>query len=232
MIRVRKSGERGKGDHGWLQSNFSFSFDQYYDPEHMSFGPLRVMNEDHIKEGKGFGMHPHNDMEIITYLISGQLEHRDSMGNGEVLNRGEVQTMTAGSGIRHSEFNPSSESSTHLIQIWIVPNQVDLTPAYQQKVFSDEMKKDRLQAIASPDGRDDSLPINQDVTIHASLLTKGEEIGYNLTEGRSGWLQLIRGKVSINDYVLRAGDGAAIAKESEIKMVALEDAEFLFFDLA
>jgi redox-sensitive bicupin YhaK (pirin superfamily) len=231
MIRVRKSGERGKADHGWLQSNFSFSFDQYYDPENMSFGPLRVMNEDQIEKGMGFGMHPHNDMEIITYLISGQLEHRDSMGNGEVLNRGEVQTMTAGSGIRHSEFNPSSELSTHLIQIWIVPNQVGLAPAYQQKVFSDEMKHNRLQAIASPDGRDDSLPINQDAIIHASLLTEGEAIGYDLTEGRTGWLQLISGRVSVNEVDLGAGDGAAVVKESEIKIIALEDAEFLFFDL-
>ncbi len=232
MIRVRKSEERGKADHGWLKSSFSFSFDQYYDPEHMSFGPLRVMNEDHIEEGKGFGMHPHSDMEIITYLISGQLEHRDSMGNGEVLNRGEVQTMTAGSGLRHSEFNPSSESPSHLIQIWIVPNERGLTPAYQQKVFTDEMKQNRLQAIASPDGRDGSLPINQDATIHASLLEKEKEILYTFGSDRSGWLQLISGKVSIDGVELAEGDGAAITGESEVKVTALEDAEFLFFDLA
>jgi redox-sensitive bicupin YhaK (pirin superfamily) len=177
-------------------------------------------------------MHPHNDMEIITYLISGQLEHRDSMGNGEILYRGEVQTMTAGSGIRHSEFNPSTESPTHLIQIWIVPDQVGLTPAYQQRVFSDEMKRNRLQAIASPDGRDGSLPIHQDATIHASLLEKGTEVLYAFASDRSGWLQLIKGSVSINEVQLEEGDGAAITGESEVKMTALEDAEFLFFDLA
>jgi redox-sensitive bicupin YhaK (pirin superfamily) len=231
MITVRKSNERGHFNFGWLDTFHTFSFADYYDPEFMGFRDLRVINEDRIAPGQGFPTHGHRDMEIITYVISGALSHRDSMGNGETIFPDEVQRMTAGTGVLHSEFS-SPDENTHLLQIWIVPERRGLEPSYEQKRFPRETKRGSLRLIASRNGEDDSVMINQDVKVFASVLDSGETISYAVAPGRHCWLQVISGKLDVNGSGLSAGDGAAISDESEIRLTAAEDnTEFLLFDL-
>ena len=232
MITIRKSAERGHFDHGWLDTYHTFSFDQYHDPAHVHFRKLRVINEDLVAPAHGFPMHAHRDMEIITYILSGELEHRDSMGNGSVIRPGDVQRMTAGTGVRHSEFNPSRTEACHLLQIWILPNARDLTPGYEQKFFADDERKGKLKLIASTDGRDGAVAINQDARVYASLLDRGESITHRLSEGRHGWLQVAKGSVELNGQKLEQGDGAAVSDEPEVTVKGAKDSEVLLFDLA
>src|SRR4051812_14975635 len=207
MIALRKSNERGHADHGWLDSYHSFSFADYHDPKHMGFASLRVINEDVVQPGKGFGTHGHRDMEIITYILAGALEHRDSMGNGSVIRPGDVQRMTAGTGVSHSEFNPSPTEPCHLLQIWIMPNARNLTPGYEQKFFADDERQGKLRLIASPAGEEGAVSINQDARVYASLLDAGQSLNHVIDQNRSAWLQLARGSVAVNDAKLSAGDG-------------------------
>ena len=232
MIDIRRSEERGHAQHGWLDSRFSFSFAEYHDPKHMGFRSLRVINDDHVAAGAGFGMHPHQDMEIITYMLDGTLAHKDSMGNGSTIRPGEVQRMTAGTGIRHSEFNPGQESA-HLLQIWIMPRERGLTPSYDQKFFSGEAKAGKLALIASPDGSAGSMRIEQDARLYASWLTTGETVQHQLAPGRHAWLQVARGSVKLGEQVLNEGDGAAVSDEGELAIEGqtAEGGEFLLFDL-
>ena len=232
MIKIRKSEERGHFNHGWLDTYHTFSFDQYHDPAHLHFRSLRVINEDRVAPAHGFPMHAHRDMEIITYILSGELAHRDSMGNGSVIRPGDVQRMTAGTGVRHSEFNPSRTEPCHLLQIWIVPNERDLTPGYEQKFFAETDRKGRLRLIASDDPVDGAVAINQDARVYASLLDRSESITHQIPEQRHCWLQLARGTISTNGQTLQIGDGAAISEESELTILAEQDSEFLVFDLA
>jgi redox-sensitive bicupin YhaK (pirin superfamily) len=230
MINIQRSNDRGQTRIDWLDSRHSFSFGDYYDPDHMGFRSLRVINEDRVAPGSGFGMHPHRDMEIITYVLDGSLEHRDSLGTGSVIQPGEVQRMTAGTGIRHSEFNPSEKTSVHLLQIWILPEKKGLTPAYEQKNFSDNGHG--LQLLASRDGRDGAVTIHQDVDLFAGRLKEGEKIRHPLKPGRHGWVQITRGEVSLNGQRFTAGDGAALSEEPAVDVTATKSAEFLLFDLA
>lgn len=232
MIKIRRSNERGHANHGWLDTRFSFSFADYYDPSFMGFRDLRVINEDVIEADQGFPTHGHRDMEIITYVINGEISHRDSMGNGETVKRNEVQRMTAGTGVLHSEYSSPTEK-THMLQIWLLPEKRNLQPGYEQKVFSDEDKRGVLKLIASRGGDDGSIHINQDVKLYASILNNGERVSLNLTGGRHAWLQLISGSVTLNSEKLEAGDGAAISDERSLSIESLSDnAEFLLFDLA
>ena len=232
MITIRKAAERGHFDHGWLDTYHTFSFDQYYDPAHVHFRSLRVINEDRVAAAHGFPTHSHRDMEIITYILSGALEHRDSMGNGSVIRPGDVQRMTAGTGVSHSEFNPSPDEECHLLQIWIMPNARNLTPGYEQKFFSADERQAKLCLIAAADGAEGAVTINQDARVYASLLGAGETINQAIESNRNGWLQLARGSLAVNGAQLAAGDGAAITKESRVEISVAEDAEFLLFDLA
>jgi redox-sensitive bicupin YhaK (pirin superfamily) len=232
MIEIRKSQDRGHFNHGWLDTFHTFSFGDYRDPRHMHFRSLRVMNEDRVAAGQGFGMHPHRDMEIVTYVLEGALEHRDSMGNGEVLRPGELQRMTAGTGIMHSEFNPSPSEPVHLYQIWLFPETKGLAPSYEQKAFPDEEKHNRWRLVASRDARDESLTIHQDAELHLARLDPGRSLDYSLRPGRHAWLQTLRGAVTLNSVPLDAGDGAAISEESALSIGANDGAEVLLFDLA
>jgi redox-sensitive bicupin YhaK (pirin superfamily) len=232
MITIRKSKERGHFDHGWLDTYHTFSFDQYYDPAHVHFRNLRVINEDRVAAAHGFPTHSHRDMEIITYILSGALEHRDSMGNGSVIRPGDVQRMTAGSGVSHSEFNPSRTEACHLLQIWIMPNAHNLTPSYEQKFFSDDERLGRLRLIASAEGDDGAVRINQNARVYASLLKAGQTLSHALETNRYAWLQLALGRLEVNGAGLSAGDGAAVNKESRLEISAAEDSELLLFDLA
>jgi quercetin 2,3-dioxygenase len=232
MITVRKSGQRGHFDHGWLNTYHTFSFAGYYDPDQMGQRTLRVINEDRIQPGEGFGTHPHRDMEILSYVVSGALQHRDSMGNGSVITPGEVQRMSAGTGVTHSEFNPSDAEPGHFLQIWILPERKGLTPGYEQRAFSDEEKRDRLRLIASRDGRDGSVTIHQDASVYAAFLTQGRAVTHAFGSGRGGWLQVVKGSVTLKGIALTAGDGAAIEGETELEITAVKDSEFLLFDLA
>ncbi|HEY9809635.1 MAG TPA: pirin family protein [Halomicronema sp.] len=231
MIVLRKSEERGHANHGWLDSYHSFSFANYYDPNYMGFKSLRVINEDKIQPTRGFGTHPHRDMEIITYVLEGSLEHKDSIGNGSIIRPGDVQKMSAGTGILHSEYNPSESEWVHLLQIWIVPNQRNLQPSYEQKNYSVEEKRNNLRLIASPDGKDNSVTVYQDMNLYASVLDADKSVSYELLPNRQGWVQVIRGNVQLNDVILEAGDAAAIVDETYLKMVAKDSSELLFFDL-
>jgi quercetin 2,3-dioxygenase len=232
MITLRKSDERGLNKLDWLHSQHTFSFSSYYDPRFMGYSTLRVINEDHVEPDKGFGTHAHRDMEILTYVLSGQLEHRDSMGNGAVIKVGDVQTMSAGTGITHSEFNPSSDEKVHFLQIWILPEARDLKPRYEQKFFPDEQKRGKLQLVASRDGSNGSVTIMQNTKVYASLLSEGETVGYNVPQGRRTWLQVISGGLDANGHTLKAGDGAAIYNENDLKLRATaNDTHFLLFDL-
>jgi redox-sensitive bicupin YhaK (pirin superfamily) len=232
MMKIRRSRERGHFDHGWLNTYHTFSFADYFDPAQMGFRALRVINEDRVAAGMGFGMHGHRDMEIVTVVLSGALEHRDSLGNGEVLRPGEVQRMTAGTGIRHSEFNPSPVEPVHLYQIWLLPERAGLSPGYEQKAFAESEKRDRWRLVASPDGRDGSLTIRQDARLYLAALTGAQELHHELAHGRHGWLQVLRGNVTVNGADLAAGDGAAISEEANVTVRAAGEAEVLLFDLA
>lgn len=232
MIHLRKSAERGHFNYGWLDTYHSFAFNTYYDINHMGFRSLRVINEDRISPRGEFGTHPHRDMEIITYIISGELHHQDSMGNGSSIGRGEVQRMTAGSGILHSEANNSGTKPTHMFQIWIIPNQRGLIPEYEQNLYDNAEKLNRFCLIASPDGHDNSVKIHQEVLIHASILDAGKSLTYNLPSGRHTWIQVASGSVSFNGQTLNAGDGASTSDEAKLSIIASEKTEFLLFDLA
>jgi len=232
MILLRPSHERGHMNHGWLSTHHTFSFGEYNDPKHMGFRSLRVINEDFVAPGQGFGKHPHRDMEIITYIVKGQLKHEDSMGNGEVITPGEVQHMSAGSGVQHSEFNPSNTEPVHLLQIWIQPAERGITPGYSQKRFADTERHNRLRIVASPDGADGSIPINQDASLFAMNLDAGSDVSHEFAPGRHGWVQVIRGEIDVNGTKLSAGDGAAISDEKSITITASNDVELLLFDLA
>lgn len=232
MITLRKAGDRGRFDHGWLVTWHTFSFASYHDPSHMGFRSLRVINEDFVAPGQGFGTHPHRDMEIITYIVEGALEHRDSMGNGSVIRPGEVQRMSAGTGVTHSEFNPSREEAVHLLQIWILPERTGIHPSYEQKVFSAEERRGRLCLVASREGKDGGVAIHQDAKLYASILPALSSVEHSIPEGRHAWLQLVRGKLAVLGTELHAGDGAAVSGEERLHIVASEDAEFLLFDLA
>ena len=231
MLQFRKAQERGHFDHGWLRTNHTFSFADYDDPRHRRFRALRVMNEDWVAPGQGFGMHPHHDMEIVTYVLSGALEHQDSMGNGEVLRPGELQRMSAGTGILHSEFNPSATDPVHLYQIWLVPSEKGIQPSYEQRAFPDGQKQGRLRIVASPDGREGSLTIHQDALLYLSRLDAGEQVSHNLAAGRHAWLQVLRGKVEVGGRTLAAGDGVCASEEPSLSIRAGEAAEVMLFDL-
>jgi quercetin 2,3-dioxygenase len=232
MITIRKAAERGHFDFGWLDTYHTFSFGDYYDPEFMGFRSLRVINEDRVAPRTGFPTHGHRDMEIITYILEGALEHRDSMGNGSVIRPGEVQRMTAGTGVTHSEANSSETEQVHLLQIWILPGTRGLKPGYEQKTFTDDEKRNRLRLVASADGRDGSVTINQDASIYGSVLDAGHEVIHQLTPNRNAWVQVARGKIAINGNDLNQGDGTAISDEPAIAIVASEPVELLLFDLA
>jgi redox-sensitive bicupin YhaK (pirin superfamily) len=232
MIKIRPGQERGGGDHGWLKTHHTFSFSDYWDPQWMGFRSLRVINEDWVAPNNGFPTHPHRDMEIITYVLEGKLEHKDSLGTGSVILPGDGQRMTAGSGIRHSEFNPSKTDAVHLLQIWIQPEKAALPPSYEQKSFPEAEKKGKLRLIASRDASDGSVKINQDAKLYVSLLKPGEEVAHEFAVGRHGWLQVARGAVELNGKELTQGDGAAISDEKRVTISGVEDAEVLLFDLA
>ncbi len=232
MITIRKSEERGHLNYGWLDTYHTFSFDQYYDPAHMHFRSLRVINEDRVAPGKGFPTHSHRDMEIITYILSGGLEHRDSMGNGSVIRPGDVQRMSAGTGVAHSEFNPSDAEGVHLLQIWIMPRARNLAPSYEQKAFSEDERRNRLRLVASADGRDGSVTIQQDANLHAAILAPGAAIEYTTRQDRHAWIQVARGNLNVNGHALKQGDGAAVSHEAALKIVSVDEAELLLFDLA
>jgi len=231
MITLRPSGERGFADHGWLRARHSFSFADYYDPTEMGWGALRVINEDRVAPGMGFGTHGHRDMEIVTYILSGALEHKDSLGNGGIIRRGEVQRMSAGSGVRHSEFNPSPDEETHLLQIWIEPARQGTAASYEQQALTVDAMRGHWHLVASPDGAAGSTTIGQDARLYASVLGAGESISYRLAAGRLAFVQMVRGHLSLNGTNLAAGDGAKIADENELQFLAGEETEFLLFDL-
>ncbi len=233
MITIRPSEERGYANHGWLDTHYSFSFSDYYDPKHMGFRDLRVINEDVVSAGRGFGMHPHRDMEILTYVIDGELTHRDSMGRGATLKRHDVQRMSAGTGLMHSETN-QSKAPVHLLQIWLLPWAEGLKSTYEDRTFSAEEKTNQLRLIASDDGRDSSTKINQDASIYASLLDGGKSVELALKPDRHAWVQLISGELDVNGSTLMKGDGAAISGETALRIVntGSNGAEFLVFDLA
>lgn len=231
MITLRLSAERGHLNHGWLDTYHTFSFSEYRDPHHMHFRALRVINEDRVAAGQGFGEHPHRDMEILTCILSGELQHRDSMGNGSIIRAGEWQRMSAGSGITHSEFNPSSDQSVHLLQIWLFPDEKSLTPEYEQRDFS-QSPANVWTVVASPDGQDSSLRIHQDARLLQAKLTPGAQLTYDLPPGRYGWLQVMRGTLDANGHALSAGDAAAYRDEPQVALQASTDAEVLLFDLS
>lgn len=232
MIRIRKASERGHFDHGWLDTYHTFSFSDYYDSAHMGFRSLRVINEDRVQAGQGFGMHGHRDMEIVTYVLTGALEHRDSLGNGSVLRPGELQHMSAGTGVRHSEFNPSDREEVHLYQIWLLPERNGLRPSYEQKAFPEEERQGILRLVASPTGELGSLTIRQDARLYLATLKPGEMVAHVLEAGRYAWLQVLRGQAALNGHLLSAGDGAAVSDENKLEITGQNDAEILLFDLA
>jgi quercetin 2,3-dioxygenase len=232
MITVRRSQERGGGDYGWLNTKHTFSFSDYWDPRWMGFRSLRVINEDYVAPSSGFPTHPHSDMEIITYVLEGKLEHKDSLGTGSVILPGDGQRMTAGRGIRHSENNPSKTEQVHLYQIWILPEKKGLEPSYEQKSFPTEEKQGQLRLIASPDTKDGSVKINQDARLYVTLLKPGEEVTHTLGKNRHGWLQVAKGGVELNGQKLEQGDGAAISDEQKLAIKGTRDSEVLLFDLA
>ncbi len=231
MIKIRRSAERGHFNHGWLDTFHTFSFGEYQDSAHMNFRVLRVLNEDIVQPGRGFGSHPHQNMEIITVVLSGALEHGDNLGNGSVIRPGEIQRMTAGSGIMHSEFNPSQDEIVHLLQIWILPARTGLAPGYEQKSFAPEEKRSRFRLIASPDGSEGSVSLNQDARLYLSLLARDEEIAFELPAGRYGWVQVASGAVTLNGDHLVAGDGAAVSEEHTLELTGQLEAELLLIDL-
>jgi redox-sensitive bicupin YhaK (pirin superfamily) len=232
MIVRRPSDARGLADHGWLKSRHTFSFADYYDPEHMGFRGLRVINEDRVEPGRGFGAHQHRDMEILSYVLEGELAHRDSMGTGSVIRPGDVQRMSAGTGVTHSEQNPSPANPVHFFQIWLLPAQRGIAPGYEQKTFPSSEKQGRLRLVAASDGRDGAITIHADANLYAGLLAAGQSARLDLLPGRHAWVQVARGDVTVNGEALTAGDGAAISGESAVDIAATSAAEVLVFDLA
>jgi len=232
MIQIRKSDERGHANHGWLDTHFTFSFADYYDPKQVYFRTLRVMNDDRVAGGRGFPMHPHRDMEIVTYVLEGALEHRDSMGNGSIIKPGDIQYMSAGTGVTHSEFNASETEPVHLYQIWMLPEKQGLKPAYGQKNFSEAEKRGKLRLLVSPDGRDGSVKTRQDNDLYATVLGAGEMVRHELKPERCAYVQVARGSVILNGKRLEEGDGAAISEEKTVELKGEKDAEVLLFDLA
>ena len=234
MLTIRRSDDRGRASFGWLDSRHTFSFGEYYDPAHMGFGPLRVINEDRVRPGAGFGTHGHRDMEIISYVLEGELEHKDSMGTGSVIRPGDVQRMTAGTGVQHSEFNHSKSALVHFLQIWVFPNKPGLPPGYEQKMFSDADKRGKLVLVASPDGRDGSLTIHADAQVYAGILAKGDRATVGLANGRGAWIHVARGTVRVNGQELVEGDGAAIEDRKTVEFEGVDQGhgEVLVFDLA
>ena len=233
MITLRPAAERGKADFGWLDSRHTFSFGGYRDGRHMGFGPLRVINEDRVQPGQGFGAHPHSDMEIISYVLEGALEHKDSIGTGSVIRPGDVQRMSAGSGIRHSEFNHSKSEPVHFLQIWLIPDAEGINPSYEQKRFEDTDKRGRLRLVASPDGREGSVTVHLDASVYASVLDQGGKVSHSPAADRVLWLQVARGSLVLNGQELKTGDGAAITGESQLDITGRADGtEFLLFDMS
>ena len=232
MIQIRKSNDRGRANHGWLDSRFSFSFAEYYDPKHVEFRTLRVMNDDHIAGGGGFPTHPHRDMEIVTYVLEGALSHNDSMGNGSTIRPGDVQYMSAGTGVAHSEFNASENEPVHMYQIWMFPDKKGYKPLYDQKHFDASEKRGKLRLMVSPDGREGSVQIRQDNELYATVLAPGEAVKHALKPERHAYVQVARGSVTLNGKDLETGDGAAISAEKSLELVGVKDAEVLLFDLA
>ncbi|QDT95915.1 pirin family protein [Gimesia aquarii] len=231
MITIRKAHDRGHADHGWLNSYHTFSFASYYDPDHMGFRSLRVMNEDRVAPGQGFGTHAHENMEIISYVLAGALEHKDSMGNGAILQPGEFQRISAGTGIEHSEFNPSVEKPVHFYQIWLIPSQTDLSPSYEQKQFPDHQLNNQFCLVASPTGEKSSLTIHADARVYLSKLTAGEILTMPLAEERHNWIQVLRGAIELNGIVLDTSDAAALSEEPTLAITAISNAEIMIFDL-
>jgi redox-sensitive bicupin YhaK (pirin superfamily) len=231
MITIRKAEERGHFDFGWLNTYHSFSFGDYHDPRNMGFRSLRVINEDVVQQGRGFPRHGHRDMEIVTYILQGALQHRDNMGNGSIIRPGDVQRMSAGTGVTHSESNPSSDEAVHLLQIWILPSKEGIQPDYEEKKFPAAEKRNKLRLIISPDGSEGAVRINQDARVYASVLDQDHEVVQQLLSGRHAWLQVATGSVTLNDVELNQGDGAAISEESNLKLAAHSAAEILLFDL-
>jgi len=232
MITVRRGGERGHFDHGWLDTYHTFSFASYHDPRHMGFRSLRVINEDRVKPAEGFGTHAHRDMEILTWVLAGALEHKDSMGNGSIIRPGDIQRMSAGTGVTHSEFNPSSDEPVHLLQIWLLPRQRGLTPGYEEKRFPPETRRAGLCLIAARDGRKGAVTIHQDADLWTALLESGESVRHELEPGRHAWLHVASGTVTANGVSLGAGDGAAVSGEKAVEVMAADRAEILLFDLS
>lgn len=231
MIALRKSAERGYADHGWLRSFHTFSFAGYYDPRHMGYGPLRVINEDRVDPGEGFGRHPHRDMEIISYVLDGELEHKDSMGNGSVIKPGDIQRMSAGTGVFHSEYNPSPSKPVHFLQIWIEPAEYGIPPSYEQKYFGPEDKRGKLRLLASPDARDGSVKIHQDACLYATLVDGDDAVAHDLVPGRKAYVHLARGTAVVNGQQLNAGDALKLEGESKVDIAGGSNAEILLFDL-
>ncbi len=232
MIRIRRAGDRGHADHGWLDTRHTFSFAGYHDPAHMGFRSLRVINDDRVAPGSGFPTHPHRDMEIVSYVVEGALAHRDSLGNGSTIRPGDVQRMSAGTGVLHSEYNASETETTRFLQIWILPDREDLEPSYEQKHYSADERRGRLRTVASEDGRDGSVRLHQSVTILAGLLGSGDEVRHELAPNRHGWVQVVRGSVRLAEHDLVEGDGAALSEERAVDLAGISDAEVLVFDLA
>jgi hypothetical protein len=233
MITIRPANERGAANFGWLDTRHTFSFGNYYDPNHMGFASLRVINEDKISPSMGFGTHGHRDMEIVTYVLAGALKHQDSIGNGSMIRPGDVQRMSAGTGIRHSEFNASSTEPVHLLQIWLLPAQAGIEPSYEQIYIAPEEKQGQLRLIGSPDGREGSVTIHQDVNLYATRLANGNQVDHTLSPGRVAWVQVARGAVELNGHPLTAGDGAAVSDLEQLTLTgAAEEAEVLLFDMA
>jgi hypothetical protein len=232
MLTLRRAEERGRANFGWLDSRHSFSFGHYFDENHMGFGPLRVINDDRVAGGGGFPAHPHADMEIISYVLEGALEHKDSLGTGSVVRPGDVQRMSAGSGVRHSEFNSSKTDPVHFLQIWVLPERKGLQPGYEQKTFSDADKRGKLRLIGSRDGRDGSVTIHQDVDLYATVLGEGDKVAHEVKEGRLAWVQVARGTATLNGEQLHPGDGVAIEEAGKLELNGTSDAEVLVFDMA
>ena len=231
MITIRRSEERGRENYGWLDTRHTFSFGDYYDPEHMGFRALRVINDDRVAPGAGFPSHPHQNMEILTYVLEGALEHKDSMGHGSVIRPGEVQRMSAGTGILHSEYNHSKTEPLRFLQIWIIPNRNGIAPSYEQKAFASAERQGRLRLVASPNGEEGSMMLHQDALIYAASLAGGDRIEHRLALGRHAWIHVARGRVRVNDHDLDEGDGASFSGHASIEFSGIDDAELLFFDL-
>jgi hypothetical protein len=232
MITIRPAAQRGHADHGWLDSYHTFSFSNYYDPDHMGFRSLRVINEDRVQGGQGFGAHPHRDMEIISYVIDGALSHRDSMGTGSVIKPGDVQRMSAGSGVTHSELNASKTELVHFLQIWLIPSERGIKPSYEQKTFSKAEKQGQLRLVASPDGRDGSVTIHTNAALYAGIFEGGQASELTIAPGRHAWVQVVRGNVRVNGSDLKAGDGVALSDEPAVRIEGVNQGEILVFDLA